>query len=379
MRLHSEFDPARDRSALALLEKVRERVAVLKPPAYNRFLNNFSHIFAGGYAAGYYSYKWAEVLSADAYAFFEENGILDAKVGARFRDEVLAGWRQPAGGGIVPRLPRPRAERRCAAAPQRHDRGVTFRLSTWNVNSLKVRLPHLLDWLARAKPDVVCLQETKTEDKSFPLAEIEAAGYRVIYSGQKTYNGVAILSRTALSAEARGIPDFADDLKRVIAATVGGVRVVCLYAPNGQEPGSEKYAYKLRWYEALTTWLKKEVDGKTAVLGDLNIAPEPRDVHDPKRWEGKIHFSEPERAAFRALIELGYQDAFRLFEQPEKQFTWWDYRLAAFQRGWGLRIDHILLSPTLAKHCAACAIDVEPRKLERPSDHAPVLADLALS
>ena len=256
---------------------------------------------------------------------------------------------------------------------------MTFRLATWNVNSLKVRLPHLLDWLARAKPDVVCLQETKTEDKSFPLAEIEAAGYRVIYSGQKTYNGVAILSRTALSAEARGIPDFADDLKRVITATVGGVRVVCLYAPNGQEPGSEKYAYKLRWYEALTTWLKKEVDGKTVVLGDLNIAPEPRDVHDPKRWEGKIHFSEPERAAFRALIELGYQDAFRLFEQPEKQFTWWDYRLAAFQRGWGLRIDHILLSPALAKHCTACAIDVEPRKLERPSDHAPVLADLALS
>ena len=256
---------------------------------------------------------------------------------------------------------------------------MTFRLATWNVNSLKVRLPHLLDWLARAKPDVVCLQETKTEDKSFPLAEIEAAGYRVIYSGQKTYNGVAILSRTALSAEARGIPDFADDLKRVITATVGGVRVVCLYAPNGQEPGSEKYAYKLRWYEALTTWLKKEVDGKTVVLGDLNIAPEPRDVHDPKRWEGKIHFTEPERAAFRALIELGYQDAFRLFEQPEKQFTWWDYRLAAFQRGWGLRIDHILLSPALAKHCTACAIDVEPRKLERPSDHAPVLADLALS
>lgn len=255
---------------------------------------------------------------------------------------------------------------------------MTFRLATWNVNSLKVRLPHLLDWLARAKPDVVCLQETKTEDKSFPLAEIEAAGYRIVYSGQKTYNGVAILSRSALSAEARGIPDFADDPKRVIAATVNGVRVVCLYAPNGQEPGSEKYAYKLRWYEALTAWLKKEVHGKTAVLGDLNIAPEPRDVHDPKRWEGKIHFSEPERAAFRALIELGYQDAFRLFEQPEKQFSWWDYRLAAFQRGWGLRIDHVLLSPALASVCTACHIDVEPRKLERPSDHAPVLVDLAV-
>jgi exodeoxyribonuclease-3 len=255
---------------------------------------------------------------------------------------------------------------------------VTFRLATWNVNSLKVRLPHLLDWLARAQPDVVCLQETKTEDGSFPLAGIEAAGYRVIYSGQKTYNGVAILSRAPLSAESRGIPDFADDLKRVIAATVEGVRIICLYAPNGQEPGSEKYAYKLRWYTALTAWLKKEVNGSVAVLGDLNIAPEARDVHDPKRWEGKIHFSEPERAAFRALLELGYRDAFRLFAQPEKQFSWWDYRLAAFQRGWGLRIDHILLSPELAKRCTACSIDVAPRKLERPSDHAPVLVDLAV-
>jgi exodeoxyribonuclease-3 len=259
---------------------------------------------------------------------------------------------------------------------------VTFRLATWNVNSLKVRLPHLLDWLARAQPDVACLQETKTEDKSFPLAEIEAAGYRVVYSGQKTYNGVAILSRTPLAAEARGIPDFADDLKRVLAATVGAqfgdLRVICLYAPNGQEPGSEKYAYKLRWYEALTRWLKSEVGGKVAVLGDLNIAPEPRDVHDPKRWEGKIHFSEPERAAFRALLDLGFKDAFRLFDQPEKQFTWWDYRLAAFQRGWGLRIDHVLLSPSLAKQCTACSIDIAPRKLERPSDHAPVLVDLAV-
>ena len=255
---------------------------------------------------------------------------------------------------------------------------MTFRLATWNVNSLKVRLPHLLDWLARAKPDVACLQETKTEDGRFPLAEIEAAGYRVVYSGQKTYNGVAILSRSPLTAESRGIPDFTDDLKRVIAATVDGVRVVCLYAPNGQEPGSEKYAYKLRWYSALSVWLKNllEETPNLAVLGDLNIAPEPQDVHDPKRWEGKIHFSQPERAAFHALIELGFKDAFRLFPQPEKQFTWWDYRLAAFQRGWGLRIDHVLLSPALAARCTACSIDVEPRKLERPSDHAPVVVDL---
>ena len=245
-----------------------------------------------------------------------------------------------------------------------------------------MRLPHLLDWLGRVQPDVVCLQETKTEDRNFPLAEIESAGYRVAYSGQKTYNGVAILSRAPLSAEMRGIPDFPDDLKRVIGATVGAqfgdLRVICLYAPNGQEPGSEKYAYKLRWYSALTVWLGNllQETPNLAVLGDLNIAPESRDVHDPKRWEGKIHFSEPERAAFQALIELGFKDAFRLFEQPEKQFTWWDYRLAAFQRGWGLRIDHILLSPALAKHCTACSIDVEPRKLERPSDHAPVIADL---
>jgi exodeoxyribonuclease-3 len=255
---------------------------------------------------------------------------------------------------------------------------VTFRLATWNVNSLKVRLPHLLDWLVRVQPDAVCLQETKTEDMSFPLAAIEAAGYRVVYSGQKTYNGVAILARAPIAAETRGIPDFADDPRRVIAATVGDVRVICLYAPNGQEPGSEKYAYKLRWYEALTAWLAKELKERSnlAVLGDLNIAPEARDVHDPKRWEGKIHFSEPERAAFRALIALGFKDAFRLFDQPEKQFTWWDYRLAAFPRGWGLRIDHILLSPELVKHCKACSIDVEPRKLERPSDHAPVIADL---
>jgi len=257
---------------------------------------------------------------------------------------------------------------------------VTFRLATWNVNSLKVRLPHLLDWLARVRPDVVCLQETKTEDRNFPLAEIEAAGYRVVYSGQKTYNGVAILSRVPLSAEARGIPDFADDPKRTIAATVNGIRVVCLYAPNGQEPGSEKYAYKLRWYSALTSWLRNllQETPSLAVLGDLNIAPEPRDVHDPKRWEGKIHFSEPERAAFRTLIDLGFKDAFRLFDQPEKQFSWWDYRLAAFPRGWGLRIDHILISPELAKRCTACSIDVGPRKLERPSDHAPVIADLNL-
>jgi len=250
------------------------------------------------------------------------------------------------------------------------------RIATWNVNSLRVRLPHLLDWLRDARPDVACLQETKTEDANFPAAELRAAGYESVFSGQKTYNGVAILSRTPIADVAHGIPDFADDLKRCIHATINGVRIVCLYAPNGEAPGTDKYAYKLRWYEALTGWLGRNMHAELAVLGDLNIAPEPRDVHDPKRWEGKIHFSEPERAAFRAVVDVGLKDAFRLFEQPEKQFTWWDYRLKAFERGWGLRIDHILLSPALAKRCAGCSIDLAPRKRERPSDHTPVIAEL---
>jgi len=257
---------------------------------------------------------------------------------------------------------------------------VNYRLATWNVNSLKVRLPHLLDWLAQARPDVMCLQETKTEDANFPLAAIQAAGYQAVFCGQKAYNGVAILARSALTEVAYGIPDFPDDPKRSIAATVGELRVVCLYAPNGQALGSDKYLYKLRWYEALAAWLKSELAHRPrlAVLGDLNVAPEDRDVHNPKRWEGQIHVSEPERAAFRRLLGLGFADAFRLFEQPEKEFSWWDYRLMAFQRGWGLRIDEILLSPELAAQCVACTIDKAPRALERPSDHAPVIAELNL-
>ena len=253
-----------------------------------------------------------------------------------------------------------------------------MRIATWNVNSLKIRLPHLLDWLATHQPDVMCLQETKTEDQNFPRPELERAGYRAVFCGQKAYNGVAILARGELREVQHGIADFPDDPKRVIAATVDEVRVLCLYAPNGEAPGTDKYEYKLRWYRALTGWLKNKLKKypRLAVLGDLNIAPEPRDVHNPKRWEGKIHFSEPERAAFREVVDVGLKDAFRLFEQPEKQFTWWDYRLKAFERGWGLRIDHILLAPELAKECSACAIDVEPRKRERPSDHAPVIAAL---
>lgn len=253
-----------------------------------------------------------------------------------------------------------------------------MRLATWNVNSLRIRLPHLLDWLARVQPDVACLQETKTEDAGFPAAELRAAGYEAVFCGQRSYNGVAILARTPPLDVQHGIPGFADDPKRVIAATVGNVRVVCIYAPNGQSPESEKYAYKLKWFDALAEWLSEELARRPrlAVLGDFNVAPEDRDVHNPKRWEGKIHVTEPERAAFRRLLEIGFADAFRLFGQPEKEFSWWDYRLMAFQRGWGLRIDEILLAPELARECIACTIDKAPRSLERPSDHAPVIAEL---
>jgi len=252
------------------------------------------------------------------------------------------------------------------------------KLASWNVNSLKVRLPQLLDWLASAQPDVVCLQELKLEDAKFPRAEIEAAGYCAAHAGQKTYNGVAILARTEIAEAATGIPGFADEQKRVIAGTIDGVRVVCVYCPNGQAVGSDKYDYKLRWFAALRESLAAELarHPQLAVLGDFNVAPEDRDVHDPKAWEGQVHVSEPERAAWRALVGLGLADSFRLFEQPEKVFSWWDYRRMGFRRNAGLRIDHILLSAPLAARCAASTVDKAPRKLERPSDHAPVVCEL---
>jgi exodeoxyribonuclease-3 len=253
-----------------------------------------------------------------------------------------------------------------------------MKLATWNVNSLKVRLPQLAPWLAAQRPDIVCLQETKLEDHRFPGDELVAAGYRSVWLGQKTYNGVAILARSEPLEVEAGIPGFADEQKRVIAATVGGVRVVCVYAPNGQSVGSEKYDYKLRWFAALRAWLAGELARRPrlAVLGDFNVAPEDRDVHDPKAWEGQVHVSAAERAAFRSLLDLGLADSFRLFEQPEKAFSWWDYRMMAFRRNAGLRIDQILLSPELARACVASAIDKETRKLERPSDHAPVIAEI---
>ncbi len=254
------------------------------------------------------------------------------------------------------------------------------RIATWNVNSLKVRLPHVLQWLASHRPDILCLQETKLEDAAFPHAEFAAVGYEVVYCGQKTYNGVAILSRQPCSHLVSELPGFDTPHKRLLAATIAGVRYICVYVPNGESPTSEKYPFKLAWLAALRDWLKHELERypQLVVLGDYNIAPEDRDVHDPKAWEGRIHFSEPEKAALRELFALGLKDAFRLFDQPPGSFTWWDYRMNAFKRKMGLRIDHILLSPALATMCTSCAIDVEPRRLERPSDHAPVYAELDL-
>jgi len=254
-----------------------------------------------------------------------------------------------------------------------------MKLASWNVNSLKVRLPHLLEWLAQAQPDVVCLQELKLEDAKFPRAELQAAGYHSAFSGQKTYNGVAILARSPPLEVSVGIPDFQDEQKRVLAAMVDGVRVLCVYCPNGQSVGSEKYDYKLRWFAALRQYLAADLSRHPilAVAGDFNVAPEDRDVHDPKAWEGQVLVSDAERSAWRALLALGLVDSFRLFEQPEKIYSWWDYRMLGFRRNAGLRIDHVLASAELAKRCIASSVDKAPRKLERPSDHAPVIAEFS--
>ena len=254
-----------------------------------------------------------------------------------------------------------------------------MKLATWNVNSLKVRLPHLLEFLARHAPDALCLQETKCEDAAFPGAAIEAAGYRWAHDGQKTYNGVAILARQEPGRVSRGIPGFADLQKRVIAADVGGVRVVSVYCPNGQSVGSDKYDYKLRWFAALAEWLGHELAGgqPVAVLGDYNVAPEDRDVHDPEAWREQVLCSTPEREALRAIMDAGLHDTYRLFESGPGNFSWWDYRQAAFRRNLGLRIDLVLISEALRASASAAGIDREPRRWERPSDHAPVWVELA--
>lgn len=253
-----------------------------------------------------------------------------------------------------------------------------MKIATWNVNSLKVRLPHVLQWLTDNPIDVLCLQETKLTDDKFPVAEFEKMGYHAAFTGQKTYNGVGILSRSPMNEIVKSNPCFEDEQQRIIAATIKGLRIICAYIPNGQSIDSDKYQYKLKWLNALHDWLAQECDtyDNIALLGDYNIAPEDRDVHDPVAWKGQILVSEQERATFQRLINLGFKDAFRLHEQPEKSFSWWDYRQMAFRRNMGMRIDHILLSNPLAMQCTACVIDKAPRKWEQPSDHTPVVATI---
>ncbi|MBB1473407.1 MULTISPECIES: exodeoxyribonuclease III [unclassified Luteimonas] len=250
-----------------------------------------------------------------------------------------------------------------------------MKIASWNVNSLNVRLPHLEQWLKDAAPDVVGIQETKLDDARFPDDALAALGYRSVFSGQKTYNGVAILARGQAPADVQiGIPGFEDEQKRVIAATVGDVRIVNLYVVNGQDVGTEKYAYKLRWLAAVRDWLAAErtQHPRLVVVGDFNIAPDERDVHDPAVWnEGHILTSTAERAALRALLALGLHDAFRLHNDEAGVFSWWDYRQAAFRRDMGLRIDLTLVSDALRAEAVASGIDREPRTWERPSDHAP--------
>ena len=255
-----------------------------------------------------------------------------------------------------------------------------MKLATWNVNSLTVRLPQVLQWLdAERDVDALVLQETKLTDDRFPHAEFGEAGYRAECFGQKSYNGVALISRAPAAAVTRNIPGFADAQARVIAASVGGVRIVGAYFPNGQAPGTDKFDYKLSWLRALRDWLREELGAhpRLALMGDFNIAPEDRDVHDPVAWAGQILCTDEERTHFRALLGLGLVDAYRLFEQPDKCWSWWDYRQLAFRRDQGLRIDHVLVSQALAGAVAACGIDRAPRRHERPSDHAPVLLTLA--
>jgi exodeoxyribonuclease III len=250
-------------------------------------------------------------------------------------------------------------------------------VATWNVNSVRSRLPRLLPWLERRRPDVVCLQETKVVDEDFPRAEIEAAGYRCLVNGQKTYNGVAILSRDDAREVARALPgDSPDSDRRVLAASLAGIDVACLYCPNGGELGSDKYAYKLDWYRRLRALLESTwtPDRPLVVCGDFNIAPEDRDVWDPELWRGQTLFSEPEKQALRELMAWGLEDTLRRLHPEGGLYTWWDFRQGAFHRGWGLRIDHVLATPPLAARCLAVDIDRDERKGEKPSDHAPVIA-----
>jgi len=252
-----------------------------------------------------------------------------------------------------------------------------LKVVTWNVNSIRVRLPQVLDWLKANTPDIACLQETKIVDDAFPHDAFRALGYDVVANGQKTYNGVVNLSCGKQADIERDLPGSTDPQRRFLASTVDGVRIVNVYVPNGESVGSEKYQYKLGWLVTLKQYLMTALARypRLIVLGDFNIAPEVRDVHDPKLWEGRVLFSERERNSLRDIMQVGLVDTFRCFDQPPDSFSWWDYRQGGFRRNLGLRIDHILASEEQARHLTACAIDKTPRALERPSDHAPVVAE----
>ena len=255
-----------------------------------------------------------------------------------------------------------------------------FKIASWNVNSLNVRLPHVLAWCDVTSPDVLALQETKLPDERYPQQELLDAGYHSVFSGQKTYNGVAILSREPATDPVTDIPGLEDPQRRILAATVGDVRIIDLYVVNGSEVGSEKFAYKLHWLERVTAWLATEMEQhqNVIVLGDFNIAPDDRDVYDPEEWREKILCSTPERDALKKILAMGLQDTFRMFEQEERCWSWWDYRMNMFRRKLGLRIDLVLASKTMAERCVASYVDIEPRRQERPSDHAPAVAEFAM-
>jgi exodeoxyribonuclease-3 len=252
-----------------------------------------------------------------------------------------------------------------------------MKIASWNVNSLNVRLPHVLAWCDVARPDVLALQETKLTDERFPVDDLLNAGYHSVYSGQKTYNGVAILSRQEATDPVTDIPGLDDPQRRILAVTVGDVRIIDLYVVNGSEVGSEKFEYKLHWLDRVTSWIETEMEQheKIVVLGDFNIAPDDRDVYDPEAWKEKVLCSTPERDALKRILDLGLRDTFRLFDQEERTWSWWDYRMNMFRRKLGLRIDLVLASAVMAENCIASYIDIEPRRQERPSDHAPAIAE----
>ncbi len=252
-----------------------------------------------------------------------------------------------------------------------------FRIATWNVNSLRVRLPHVLQWLESEQPDVLALQETKLTDENFPIEDILHAGYHASFSGQKTYNGVATLSKIEAANIVTDFPDFISPQRRILSTNINNITILNLYIPNGSEVNSEKYHYKLKWLDHLHKFTESLVNKyeNVILLGDFNIAPDDRDVHNPVAWNGKILVSQPERDAFQSLLKQSLVDCFRIFEQEENDFSWWDYRAGSFQRNHGLRIDHILATDTLSDLCTTCHIDKTPRGRERPSDHTPVIAE----